>query len=345
MLNYDINSISEVKASQVPDKFLRDYTKKGRKIEWRERKMRSERLAEIYEYLYSVYQDEDYNHCYVYPDRYLKRAELLRNCSSYLVFSLLEDGRKKLTKASFCRVRLCPMCAWRRTLKLYANMSKIVSQMQGYRFILLTLTVKNCFGVELSSVLDDMFYGFRLFSNFKAFKQSIEGFYRGLEVTYNKLSDTYHPHFHCLLAVKPSYFSGLDYISQAEFQEMWRNAMKLDYAPSVDVRAVKGNTLKAVCEISKYTVKDVDYIKQQNTHFSAEILYFLDRALTGRRLISFGGIFKKIHKELNLQDEMDGDLVDTGQEDFKAMEKVVQQTYIWNTGFNNYVLADERFLG
>lgn len=345
MLSYDLNSILYPNANQAKEIFLRDCTRKGRIIDWQSKKIRTNQLSEIYKYIYSLDSSCDFRYWFLDPNKYLRRAEALEHCSSFLVFSLFDDGTKKLTKANFCRIRLCPMCAWRRTLKVFANMTKIMSHIIGYRFILLTLTVKNCSGLDLSSVLDSLFSGWNLFAKFKAFKKSIKGFYRGLEVTYNKLSDTYHPHFHCLLAVTPDYFIGSDYISQSEFCYMWRRAMKLDYNPSVDVRLVKGNTSKAVCEIAKYTVKDTDFIKQGNQAVSAKVVGNLDYALSGRRLVSFGGLFKKIHKELNLQDEIDGDLVDIGFEDTHKMEKILQQTYFWNTGFNNYVLADERFLG
>ena len=49
-----------------------------------------------------------------------------------------------------------------------------------------------------------------------------------------------HPHFHCLLMVPPSYFSH-GYVTQAEWQSQWATAMRLDYAPVVDVRRAYSN--------------------------------------------------------------------------------------------------------
>ena len=48
-----------------------------------------------------------------------------------------------------------------------------------------------------------------------------------------------HPHFHALLLVKPSYFKGQGYIKQGDWTEMWRKALRADYLPSVNVKAVK----------------------------------------------------------------------------------------------------------
>ena len=57
-----------------------------------------------------------------------------------------------------------------------------------------------------------------------------------------------HPHFHAMLLVKSTYFHGSHYINQAEWTDMWIKAMRLDYYPSVDIRAVKPNPRKTVDE-------------------------------------------------------------------------------------------------
>ena len=76
----------------------------------------------------------------------------------------------------------------------------------------------------------------------------------------------WHPHFHALLLVKPSYFKGQGYIKQGDWVEMWSKALRADYLPSVNVKAVKA-TLdekgrkqldKAICETLKYSVKPSD---------------------------------------------------------------------------------------
>ena len=38
------------------------------------------------------------------------------------------------------------------------------------------------------------------------------GYMRAIEVTYNQQEDTYHPHIHCIFAVKAGYFKGNGYI-------------------------------------------------------------------------------------------------------------------------------------
>jgi len=49
----------------------------------------------------------------------------------------------------------------------------------------------------------------------KSFEGAIKGYFRSLEIIYNHGENTYHPHFHLILAVAPSYFKdGKQYISQ-----------------------------------------------------------------------------------------------------------------------------------
>ena len=75
-----------------------------------------------------------------------RRADRVAQCGSEIEFGILQDGSKKLVKANFCRDRLCPMCNWRRSLKLYSQVSQVmdVLESEGYCFLFLTLTLRNC---------------------------------------------------------------------------------------------------------------------------------------------------------------------------------------------------------
>jgi len=77
---------------------------------------------------------------------------------------------------------------------------------------------------------------------------------------------TLHPHLHCLLFVRASYF-GRDYIKQADWTEKWRQCLGIDYSPVVDIRRAyqKGSEglpsempLGAAMEVSKYITKQSD---------------------------------------------------------------------------------------
>ena len=77
------------------------------------------------------------------------RGKRVRECTPYLKFGVnQETGDRKLLYSSFCRDRLCPMCNWRRSLKVFGDLSKVVQHIFGggdshYVPVFMTLTVKN----------------------------------------------------------------------------------------------------------------------------------------------------------------------------------------------------------
>lgn len=245
----------------------------------------------------------------------------------------------RLVHADFCRVRLCPVCQWRRSLKNYGQMQKILSAIEGqYKYIFLTLTVRNVSGAELSGTIDRMMSAWNRFTGYKQIEEVCKGWYRGLEVTHNVSTDEYHPHFHVLIAVNNSYFTSRKYVKQDQITELWKRALKAKYTPIVDVRKVKGNDAKAIAEVAKYAVKPGDIINYDDWDLTVDTVRVLDEALAGRRLVAFGGVLKEWHKKLNLDDEETGDLLDIGHDDsIETQDDAEELTFVWHTGYNQYV--------
>lgn len=246
----------------------------GRERPWKTHKMNSSLLAEAF--------------CRIGKHN---KAERVRHCGSFLKFNVCPEGHeKRLTFANFCRVRLCPMCAWRRSL-LIAHQIKAVAheavKRQSMRWLFLTLTIRNCSGDDLSDTISHLMKSWQRLSQRKAFSDVVVGWFRSLEITRNLLDDTYHPHYHVLLGVKPSYFRK-GYLKTEEWVSLWRECLQVDYDPICDVRIVrnkrnieremkileqKGIFLSpdgllveanlagsAVAELSKYATKSEDYI-------------------------------------------------------------------------------------
>lgn len=307
------NSTTSLKKSQSIDNELRD--------KWTPKKKLSERLVSSYRFL-----------------GYNKKAERVESCGTSLEFvevaagagvsplgsartSCDDDKSFKLHKANFCRDRLCPMCAWRRSYKIFGQVSKIMNLIQNdYEFIFLTLTVPNVQGEFLTDKLNSLSDGWIKLSRHKRFKASVKGFFKALEVTYNRQADTFHPHFHAVLAVSKHYFKDDSYIKRDEWLKMWQKAMN-DYSiTQVDVRKARdkrnssdGATCSAllascVAEIAKYAVKSSDYLFS-DTGLTNYVVSVLVPALSDRRLCSFGGCFKKAFQALNLDDSENGDLI------------------------------------
>ncbi|MBG9909882.1 protein rep [Bacillus xiamenensis] len=329
---------------------LEDKTATGKKRDWRGKKVRSSLMAAHYEGLEKRTGAPYYG----------KKAEKVCDCAECLAFRRdNETGRLRLYQAYFCKVRLCPMCAWRRSLKIACHNKLIVEEAnRQYKpaWIFLTLTVKNVEGDDLKQTISDMMKGFNRLMKYKKVDSSVFGYFRALEITKNHEQNTYHPHFHVLIPVKRSYFTGKSYIKQAEWTSLWKRAMKLDYTPIVHVQRVKGKKgidaeaiekevreameeQKAILEISKYPVKDTDVIRgNEVTEENLDTVYYLDDALSARRLIGYGGILKDIHKELNLTDAEDGDLIRIEEDDDEVANETFEVMAHWHVGVKNYII-------
>lgn len=270
----------------------------------------------------------------------------LEECGDTLVFLRNENGEKRLHGANFCRNRLCPMCNWRRSLKMYSQVSQITDKIlatRKSRFIFVTLTVRNPEGEHLSETLDLMNKGFsyitsnsRNFAPAKKFKESLQGYIKATEITYNSKDNTYHPHIHCIFQVRPSYFKGTGYIKKSDWIELWQKAMSLDYAPSVHVETIKNTTANAVAEVAKYPTKSADLLKIEDEEQAVQALIVLAKTLKGRRLITFGGDFATVKRELKLDDVENGDLIHADQEveNFNPVAKVI---YRWRAEVGAYI--------
>ena len=310
---------------------------------WREKKLKNLELAASY---FRIYGEAKLN-------KYLTVLQ----CAEWVDFRYENENdlQGKLHRAFFCKDRLCPTCNWRRTMKVFAQASAVMTEAsnQGYKFIFLTLTVKNVKSDVLEQTIKDMAKGFSNLTKLKDFKSAIKGFFRALEITYNEDTDEYHPHYHCILAVKKSYFKSRFYLQQEDFTQMWQQVMKLDYTPIVHVEAFKAATkkelAKATAEAAKYTVKDSDYLirdRRGNIDISKtdKVVHTLAESLFKKRLIGWGGILKDIHKKLNLDDAETGDLVLTGVEDESGASYIIKR-YRWGVGVSgrmDYYLTDEK---
>jgi plasmid rolling circle replication initiator protein Rep len=300
---------------------LIDRSGSGRIRPWKFKKINNIFLSEVYQGI-----DE-------------KKSLRLRECATYLEFCVSQSEKMSLKSGNFCRVRLCPMCTWRRSLKIYSQVSKIMNGIQSvgtYRYLFLTLTVRNCVGEDLSSVLDGLFYAWNKFSKFKRFRNVVRGWYRGLEVTHNLSMNTFHPHFHCVLVVDRSYFAWKNYTPHGIWTDLWKKALGVEYTPIVNIKKTYDVQAKSIAEMAKYTVKDTDYIKPWDWELTVEIVRVLDKVLNHRRLVAFGGLFKEWHKKLNLDDVVDGDLVHVDSECAEINENAPVLGYEWNVGYQQY---------
>lgn len=274
-------------------------------------------FRELKRYTYFLYQSytrlHNKNCSSVFFDFY-KKSFNVNSCSKFLKFGHTESGIVKLHNANFCRDRLCPMCACRRSKKIYGQVYSCVDYMKNdYRFIVLTLTVRN---VDASSLSDTVTHLNRSFSNlvrnYYRFKRICKGYLKCLEITYNCIRDDFHPHLHILIAVDKDYFKSDYYLHQSDFLSMWQMAAKDSSISQVDVRKIYYNPNRsdlndissAVAEVAKYSVKPSDYIFPYNNFLTDKVVYTFSTVLHKRRLLSFGGVFNSVRKLLFSNDDL-----------------------------------------
>jgi hypothetical protein len=170
----------------------------------------------------------------------------------------------------------------------------------------------------------------------KGFKRTIErkifpavGWLRSMEVTRGRDGNA-HPHFHCLLMVPASYFSH-GYIKQHEWTALWRDCMRLDYNPIMDIQAVKRGSTPSdpIPELIKYCTKETDLAVDRDWFLE------LTTQLHQMREIATGGILKEYLREL--EDEPD-DLI--GERDDELGEDDGRLLFGWRRNEQKYKLID-----
>jgi plasmid rolling circle replication initiator protein Rep len=281
---------------------------------------------------------------------FAKKSKLvsLAECGTFLGFDLYKhiqenEYQKRLSSANFCRDRFCEMCNWRRARK-YAienfKLLKYIQQQQKVRYIFATFTIKNPLVSELKFYIKLFNQAWKRMTQSKRWRNSVLGYIKAIEMPFQKTDKNYvNLHAHCLLIVSTSYFNkNCDlYITQREFQEMWKKALRVDYNPSVDVRIIKPNKNRdetdeiasVVAETTKYPLKSIDLYK---------IDWKVFKELTGQvknlRFISYGGIVKQYRTALFGTDEFDDKDLVTGYDelDLSVWEKIGRLWYGLDAG-------------
>jgi plasmid rolling circle replication initiator protein Rep len=247
-----------------------------------------------------------------------KRYAALLNCGTFLDFrKCREEGKTvyHLAGANFCRQRVCPMCQFRRSERMFAETLRVVKHLEEqYRFIHLVLTIPNAqSGQELREGIQILFKGFNKLMQYKQCRGAFKGVLRCLEVSMNPDNGTFHPHLHCLIAVNISYFHDTKaYVSYNTLRELWTKAVKAaiasvpfdaswatsDYLLQISVRACKKYDYVGVAEVCKYCVKPLDVEKYDDEYMAKRLMLTLWHTLKGQRFVQKYGIVRTTWKEL-----------------------------------------------
>lgn len=152
-----------------------------------------------------------------YKDKkYKNRSERIESCLDLWVFDKYEKNKiLDLKKVNRCyNNRFCPNCKAFDAAKFLHYIKSQIEELLccGYEPFLFTVTVPNVTGKNLSTTITKMNNSFRkLFARYNSDKKGnclsfrsfkIHAALKTLEITYNSMHQTYHPHFHIMLFLK-----------------------------------------------------------------------------------------------------------------------------------------------
>ena len=261
---------------------------------------------------------------YAKSPAFTKHAKRMTRCSTSIRrlerVNTKTGGVFMTTQSERCRVRNCPVCQRARSAKLFFQMKPALEQINAehptYRWVFLTLTIKvmNSAWSRLLKVKE---------------LSCVKGWLRNVEVTRGKSdANTAHPHFHVLLCV-PSYYFKSRYISQEKWGELWRDALRVDYIPMVNVQAVK-ELNSGIAELTKattYSVKPSELVDEKG----ADWLHELHKQCDKLRFIASGGLVKQaIAKAKSTVKEIEIEV-----------ETIAADDYDWNKEKRGYELKKD----
>jgi len=214
-----------------------------------------------------------------------------------------KGDHRHVVRSTYCRDRMCPICAAGRARKMAREMTcevgELIKRDPETHWILLTLTTPNVTDDKLHDEVRRVVGGWREMARRTTITGAAKGWVRRLELTYNAKEKTHHVHVHVMMAVDEDYYyNEKKYRTQAEFVEAWAKAIGHDLGNGpliVDVRAADA----AVEEVAKYCAKPWEIADGGN---DPAIVAVVD-AMKGVRTAAWGGLWRKVRYELGHVDD------------------------------------------
>ncbi|HZC23341.1 MAG TPA: protein rep [Candidatus Binatia bacterium] len=189
-----------------------------------------------------------------------------------------------------CSVRVCPHCAYRRTLVLAERMERFTLGKAGLRYAVLAERNTD----DLRAGVKSLWESWTRLRRSVRWKKHVQGCVVALEVTYNADEGTWHPHLNVLMEG--------EYFPFEELNRAWIEATEHRGRTSF-IRAADEGTVR---ELIKYVTKIADLLDDANA---------LDEFLTAierRRLVRTYGTFYGLKVDDEELPQQDGDCPDCG---------------------------------
>lgn len=207
------------------------------------------------------------------------------------------DEQGNIVQANFCKHRFCTVCNKRNSSRKWhyiKEIAEVINKTVNPQWLFLTTTIKNTSAEDLKQSINHLMESINRMFSTKTWKKRVLGFFRSLEITFNAENNTYHPHYHILIAVPHDYYTNENiYMNAYEWRKLWEKSARLEYNSQVKIEGVQSgdNLSNAIAEVAKYAVKMSAIMEQDE-----KALKPVADAVRGRRLISYGGIIKEQYK-------------------------------------------------
>jgi len=215
-------------------------------------------------------------------ETYLKRYERTKQCLNIVI-----QHEDNIIQGRCNQSRLCQNCARAESSQRIEDFKKSLIELSkdnGLYFV--TLTAPTCKERQLRNTIDKRIKAFAKVKNniSRRYNTKLNGL-RKLEVTYNRETDRYHPHFHFLVQGERE---------SILLRDLWLNQFSDASLKAQDIRQVKVSEedTSNLVEVFKYATKGV---VKDTTDAYAE--YQILRAINRKRIFQTFGELKKIKSE------------------------------------------------
>lgn len=238
---------------------------------------------------------------------YTRRGQRVAMCGDMLG---VQAGR--VVVQWHCDDRLCPLCAAKNARRVAANARVVLERAQHEAMLkpyLLTLTQRNCRENELADRVSDMLKSWDSITHgLRKNRRFLQGYARTIEITVNYHDGSYHPHLHSIMLLSPD--APREMLRARYWAALWAKYMDTkryqDIIPVCDIRPIRPNKRKhltstsaAAAEVAKYTAKSGSILSHAGAY---ERILAIDQAISGRRLRSYGGVWRTIRAQMRLED-------------------------------------------
>lgn len=265
-----------------------------------------------------------------YAPGYSRRAQRVYMCHDTVG---VQDGR--IVVCWHCEDRLCPLCAVKASRRIAANARAVIERARveaDLRPYLLTLTQRNCTGSDLKERVSDMLKAwYAIIHDLHGQKKHVVGYARTVEITVGR-DGTYHPHVHAILLLSPD--APKEMLRARYWAALWQKYMQTrryqgQIVPVCDIRPIRPNKRKhlssmaaAAAEVAKYTAKSGQILSHAGAY---EHILAIDQAISGRRLRSYGGVWRTIRAQMRLEDD-----ISAGEPDARYMADTPLAVWQWS---------------